>query len=216
MPDNSGDFPLFPDGNPNAETAPGFDAFRPAEPGVTANEQTATADPTYFAYPPTYDSGEAAPPAQRNRFRSRSVAVLAGVVIVVGGVAAGAYAAFSSPSPGQSVTAGVSTPTVAATAATNSERRKADTARVTITSVSGSTLTGTTAAGESITVNITAETKFGTKAHPFSESQLVPGVIVIMRGERIGVGKFDATLIVGNITAGGGASDATASATPAA
>lgn len=208
MPDNSEDFPLFPDGNANAETR-SFDAFTPAEPNVEGGgEQAPVGDPAYFAYPPTFDS--AAAPARTSRFRTRSIAILAGVVVLVCGVSAGAYAAFGNSSSGQ--------PTAAATAPaavgpTKAKHAKLQTVRITVSAFTGTTLTGTNAAGTTVTIDITSKTKYGTKARPFNVSQLVAGTVVVVRGERTGAATLTAVDITGAPTTAPGASS---SATPTA
>jgi len=206
MPENSGDFPPFPDGDSNAETR-SFDAFTPAEPVIEGETPQAPAgDPGYFAYPPNFDPTP--PPARSKRFRARSIAIFAGVVLLVCGVSAGAYAAFgtsSTPSqPGASAT-------VPATVPTTARRAKLQTMRITVAAFTGTTLTGTNAAGTAVTVNITSTTRYGTKAHPFNVSQLVAGTVVIVRGQRDGAGTINATIIVGAPAA---KSSVSATATP--
>ena len=203
MPENSDDFPPYPEVNPNAETRD-FDAFTPTAPGVEGGGQPNPAgNPEYFAYPPTFDPAAAAP-ARSNRLRTRTIAIIVGVVLVVGGVSAGAYAAFASSSPSQPSAAS----TVPTSSPTKGKRAKVQTVRITVVSYSGSTLTGTNAAGVTITVNITAKTKYGTAARPFTQAQIVPGAVIVARGQRTGT-----TTITANIIAGAAAT-ATPGATP--
>ncbi|HEV2636636.1 MAG TPA: DUF5666 domain-containing protein [Actinocrinis sp.] len=217
MPENSGDSPLVPETDPNAMTR-SFDAFTPApylaEPDESAGSAGPAgsagaaasggglppADPPYFAYPPAADPVAPEPP---KRFRMRSVAVIGGVVLLVCGLGAGAYAVWggsSSPAPTSSA---AGAPVPGATKGGHKGRDKVQTARVTITAVDGSTLTATTAAGASITIDITPDTKFGSKARPLTADQLAVGDVVIVRGQRTGTTTYDATLIT--MSAGTGA-----------
>lgn len=218
MPENSDDFPPFPEVNPNAETRD-FDAFTPTTPGVEGvgggsgdgfgsggGQPNPAGNPEYFAYPPTFDPAAAAP-ARSSRFRNRTIAIIIGAVLVVGGVSAGAYAAFASSSPSQPSAAS----TVPSGSPTKGKHAKVQTVRITVVSYSGSTLTGTNAAGVTITVNITAKTKYGTTARPFTQSQIVPGAVIVARGQRTGT-----TTITANIIAGAATSAATPGATPTA
>ena len=57
-------------------------------------------------------------------------------------------------------------------------------ARGTIATESGDTWTITNPAGKTITVTLTGQTQFGTKAHPEQESQFVVGSKVLVVGKR--------------------------------
>jgi hypothetical protein len=194
MPENSEDSYNYPNADPNAMTR-SFDAFKPAPPmppgpgGLGGGQYPA--DPPYFAYPP--DPGPiTAIPVRHSR--ARSAAVIAAVVVVVCGIGAGAYAALSSSSSNQPAAASATSP-AAGTATGGHKHGKVQTARVTIISFNGQTLTGTTASGATVLVNITSETKYGTDAHPLNSSSLVAGDVVIVRGDRVSEGTYNATEI---------------------
>ena len=220
----------YPDTDPYTATR-SFDAFTPAPPvsseatwigppdGSGSSDGSGggaypPVDPPYFAYPPEPDP--VAPPLDRHS-RTRSVAIIAAIVLLVCGIGAGAYAALNSSSSDQPTVAATNPAagTAAGTAAggTKAARkaRKLQTAKVTITSFNGQTLTGTTASGTAITVDITSATKYGTAAHPLTSGDLAVGDVVIVRGSRVSAGTYDATVIV---MAPSAASGGTGSGTP--
>ena len=194
-----------------------FDAFLPApypsEPEPSAapdGGEHPAVDPSYFAYPP---SAEPAPMVKGNRPKGRTVAVIAGAVLLACGIGVGAYAlGSSSSSNGSSVAAGAPAP--GATDAARKAHTKVQTARLTITAITGDTLTGTTAGGANITVDITSDTKFGTKAKPLTASQLSAGQVVIVRGQRSGTGTYTATEIAMAPSTAAGTGGAIAIPTP--
>ena len=208
-----------PDGDPNAMTR-SFDAFLPAPYAAEPDSSSApgggeipAADPSYFAYPPSADP---LPPVKSGGPKGRTVAIIAGAVLLVCGVGVGAYALGSSASSsgGSSVAAGA--PASGATDTAGKAHTKVQTARLTITAIDGNTLTGTTAGGANITVDITSDTRFGTKAKPLTASQLTVGELVIVRGQRSGTGTYTATEIAmapSTVPGTGGAITATPSAT---
>jgi hypothetical protein len=72
---------------------------------------------------------------------------------------------------------------------------KAATARLTVTEVGSDSFTGTTARGTTVVVHITAETRFGTAARPFTRAQLVPGADVVARMRKKADGTVVATVV---------------------
>jgi hypothetical protein len=160
------------------------------------------------AYSAAADFGGPGPepgPAPGDRRRLRSVAVLALVVLIAGGIGAGIYAAVSSGSSNSSggnsqaatgTPANVGTPAPASTAGVKTGRTV--TARVTVVAISGDSFTAQTAAGQSVTVVIGARTRFGTAGRPFSRAQLVPGAKLIVRGVRSGTDGIAATILAGS------------------
>lgn len=238
--ENGGASPAYPDTDPNAATR-SFDAFTPAPPASSeatwigppdgsggvgnaggvggAGGGYPPADPPYFAYPPEPDP---VLPVQAKHSRTRSVAIIAAIVLVVCGIGAGAYAALDSTSTPNQPTAAATAPAAGTTAGTAAgttkgtrKARKLQTAKVTITSFNGQTLSGTTASGVAITVDITSATKFGTAARPLTASELAVGDVVVVRGTRVGTGTYDATLIaMAPDAASGGTDSGTPGPTP--
>ncbi len=229
----------MPDTSDNEDPLGPFDAFRtrraeeqaanepfPAE--YTAQEYTAEAytAEAYTAEP--YVTGQYAQPvpgalvaSSGNRGRLRSVAVLAGAAVLVAGVVGGVYAATrSSGSPVAASGPAVSTSPSAGAAkgAKTGKAAKAVTARLTVTSVSGDAFTATAANGQAVSVQITATTKFGTAARPFTRSQLVTGAVVYARLRHEADGSVVATVIASSAAGSTGAptpgTHASASASP--
>lgn len=208
-----------------------FDAFRarraeeqaanePFPEEYTADQYTAEpympeqyeSGPSSYAQP--LPEGVAVLGGGRGRGRVRSVAVLAGAVVLVAGVVGGVYAAnrsSGSPVASSGVTASASPSAGAAKGAKNGTA-KAVTARLTVTSVSGDSFNATAANGRTVSVQITADTKFGTAARPFTRSQLVTGAVVYARLRHDANGGVVATVIASS-TADKGAK-ASASASP--
>jgi hypothetical protein len=126
----------------------------------------------------------------------RLVALGAGLVIVVGGVAWGATAALGSGKAGPAAQVQNPGPNPAdggATAGTgtgkkakNGAKNGAKAARVTITKLDAGSFTGTDAKGGPITVVYGDDTKFGTKARPLSPDQLQVGMTVTVAGTHSG------------------------------
>ena len=152
--------------------------------------------------------------------RLRSAAVLAGVAVLVAGVVGGVYAATqSSGSPAAATSPGTiasttasASPTPSAGASKGAKSGKATIARLTVTSVGADSFTGTTAAGQSVSVQITQTTKFGTATRPFAREQLVQGAVVYARLRHEADGTVVATVIASATPAKGGPATATATA----
>ena len=212
MPDTS-------DTSDNEEQAGLFDAFRARR----AEEQAANEPfPEYYAAqeydePGQYEPGQYGQPvpetpavASGKRRRLRSVAVLAGAAVLVAGVVGGVYAATRSSgapvaAPGVAASAGPST------GAAKGGKSKAVTAELRVTSVSGDSFAATAADGRTVTVQITASTKFGTSARPFTRSQLVTGAVVYARLRREADGTVAATVIASSTASKDGGASASAS-----
>lgn len=165
--------------------------------------------------PPYGDYGAGMPVPDAPKRKWRSIAVFGGAVLVAGALGVGVWAAFDSGSPSTGNTSAGTTATGSATAgATNSAGKRAKdvlTFRVTIASIGADSFTGTVLANdENVTVDITAKTHFGTKAHAFDRADLAVGETVIVRGHRTGTSTVTATVVAANTTAstaaGGGAS----------
>jgi hypothetical protein len=194
---------MFPERDPNATTQ-SFDAFTPApytaDPTGPTGPDEYDAGPAslggpespYFAYPPMGDPADPVAPVRDKRPWTRSVLIIAGVLLLVCGIGAGIYATTGSSSPSGQPASAAAAPTLAATAAAPRGHGKVETARVTVTAVNGNTLKGTTASGLNIIIDITPNTKFGTKARPLTADQIVTGEVVIVRGQRTGTGSFAA------------------------
>lgn len=151
--------------------------------------------PSSYAQP--LPEGVAVPGGGHGHGKVRSVAVLAGAVVLVAGVVGGVYAATrssGSPVASSGVTASAS-PSAGAAKGAKIGTAKAVTARLTVTSVSGDSFNATTANGRTLSVQITPDTKFGTVARPFTRSQLVTGAVIFARLRRDANGGVVATVI---------------------
>lgn len=192
-------------------TAAQHDESAPYEPQQYDPQQY---EPTQYAQPVPFTQS-AADGGGRARGRLRSVAVLGGAAILVAGVVGGVYAATrSSDSPAAATSPSVAasaTPSASAGALKGTKNGKALTARLTVTSVGSDSFTGTTAAGRTVTVQVTQSTKFGTAARPFDRSQLVTGAVVDVRVRRESDGTLTATVITTGTAGKGGGAGASAS-----
>ena len=220
-----------PHGESGAEPTAQFDAFRARQADEREQQETQTAytfPPEYAAdpdalFPPAGPPGPPPPPdgAQPPDGRAgpgkrrRSAAIFGGAVLVVVVIGLAAWAAFGAAGPSSGNAAGggsASTATGAATAGTAGDStgkggRVALTFRVTITSVGAASFTGTVLAnGDDVTIALTGTTRYGTKARPFSQGQLVVGETVLVRGKRTGTDTVTATVVA----ADAGGSDAAA------
>lgn len=223
MPDTS-------DTSDNEEQAGLFDAFRARR----AEEQAANEPfPEYYAAqeysgPDEYGPGQYEPDqyeqpvpetptvASGKRRRLRSVAVLAGAAVLVAGVVGGVYATTRSSgapvaAPGTAVSASPSAGAAKGEKDGKGGKGKAVTAELTVTSVSGDSFAATAADGRTVTVQLTASTKFGTAARPFTRSQLVTGAVVYARLRREADGTVAATVIASSTTGKDGGASASAS-----
>ena len=162
-----------------------FDAFRARQADERAQQETqaAYAFPQEYAAQPEavfYPTQPPAPPANR----MRSVLILVGAVLVAGVLGLGAWLAFGSSS---TPAASASAPTTSASPTPTSSAKHALTFRLTIVSVGTDSFTGTVlATGQPVTVKLTAKTRYGTKAHTFSKTDLRVGEVVAVRGKRTG------------------------------
>lgn len=189
-------------------TAPHYESATPYEP--TAYE------PTQYAQPFPEAQSET---GGRARGRLRSVAVLGGAVVLVAGVVGGVYAATRSSGGPASASAGVTASQSASPSAGPSKgtkNGKAVIARLTVTSVGADSFSATSADGQSVTVQVTDKTKFGTAARPFTRSQLVAGVVVLARLRHEADGTVVATVIASATADKSGSGSAGASASPSA
>ena len=207
--------PAAPGAESGGEPTAQFDAFRARRADEREQQETQTS----YTFPPEYaaDPGTVFPPAeppappyapygaQPGRFgarRWRSAAIFGGAVLVACALGLGVWAAFdSSGSPASGVAAGTSaTGTAAGTDA--GAHTKALTFRVTIQSVGADSFTGKVMAnGETVTVALTDKTRYGTKAHAFSQSELTVGETVIVHGRRTGTDTVTASLVAANTDA---------------
>jgi hypothetical protein len=183
------------------------------ESGQYESEPTAMLPPgTGYTQP-----APATPDGGRGRGRLRSAAVLAGAVVLVGGVVFGAYEA-TQPSSGASAAASptvTASPTPSGGASKGAKNGRAVLARLTVTTVDTDSFTASTATGRSVSVQIEPTTRFGTAARPFTRSQLVPGAIVYARLRHEADGSIMATVIA-SATADKGSPSSAATPTPTA
>ena len=193
-----------------AEPTAQFDAFRARQAEERAQQQRETH--TAYTFPPEYaaDPGAvfippmpAAPPGNGGRGRkTRSLLIFAGAVLVACVLGLGAWLAFSSSgsSTDTAATGPAATATAAPTGTAADAAKRALTFRVTIASVGSDSFTGKVPAdGDSVTVTVTSATRFGTKAHAFSQSDLTVGETVIVRGKRTGTDTITATEVAANV-----------------
>jgi Domain of unknown function (DUF5666) len=190
-----------------------FDAFRARQAEERRQQQQETQ--TAYSFPPEYAADPDAafvppmppmPPMPGGgdggrASKTRSLLIFGGVVLVVCVMAVGAWLAFGSSSPSTN-TASANSPATAAspTGAATDPAKRALTFRVTIASLSSNSFTGTAPAnGDSVTVTITSKTRFGTKTHAFSQSDLTVGETVIVRGRRTGTDTITATEVAANV-----------------
>ena len=194
-----------------------FDAFRARQ--AQEREQQRQETQTAYTFPPEYAADPDAvfvppmPPlsgdgtangsgARGQAHKARSLLIFCGVVLVVCVMALGAWLAFDSSSPSTN-TASANAPATAAappTGAATDPAKRALTFRVTIASLGSDSFTGTVPAnGDSVTVTITSKTRFGTKTHAFSQSDLTVGETVIVRGRRTGTATITATEVAANV-----------------
>jgi hypothetical protein len=165
-----------------------FDAFRARQADERAQQETQSARSAYvfpqeYAAQPEavfYPTQPPAPPANR----MRSALIFVGAVLVAGVLGLGAWLALGSSS---TPTASASSPGTSASPSPTSSAKHALTFRVTIVSVGTDSFTGTVlATGQPVTVTLTAKTRYGTKARPFSKTDLHAGELVAVRGKRTG------------------------------
>lgn len=179
-----------------------FDAFRARRADERAQQEemeTPYVFPAEYAADPDPYFGQvqtrpvALPPAEPRSGQMRSVLIFAGAVLVACVLGGGAWLAFdSSGSSGSSADAAASG--VSASPTTTAKRTL--TFRVTITSVAADSFRGTVLAnGDPVTVALTTDTRFGTKARPFSRADLRVGETVIVRGERTATDTVTATVV---------------------
>ena len=169
-----------------------FDAFRARQAEERAQQEAQGA----YVFPQEYEA-QAEPtgvyptqtafaaPAAPKPNRMRSALIFVGAVTVAGVIGLGAWLAFgSSSTPAASTTA--SGVTASSSASPKSTAKRAGTAfRVTIVSVGTDSFTGTVySTGQTVTVTLDAATRYGTKTHPFSRTDLRAGVMVTVRGKR--------------------------------
>jgi hypothetical protein len=195
-----------PEHDPTAQ----FDAFRARQAEEREQQQQETQ--TAYTFPPEYAADPDAvfvppmpPPDNGNGGRggkARSLLIFGGVVLVVCVMALGAWLAFGSSSSSAN-TASANSPATANTSPTGTATdtaKRALTFRVTIASLGSGSFTGTVPAnGDSVTVTITSKTRFGTKTHAFSQSDLTVGETVIVRGRRTGTTMIAATEVAANV-----------------
>lgn len=217
-PDGSASGPADPDyGSGYGEgSGSGYGSAFNADPGSPSGSE-----PPYFAYPPSDDSADLDPtdptdptvPPPANQHRTRSLVIIAGALLLVCAVTAGIYAAMSSPPDAQSTQSATAAgaPAPGVTSAAHRGRGKVETARVTITAVNGDTLTGTTASGVSITIDLTSDTRLGTKARPLTPGQLAAGDVVIVRGQRTDAGTYTALDVIAAPSSGDGSTSTSTS-----
>jgi hypothetical protein len=197
-----------------------FDAFRARHAEEHAQQEQATQ--VSYTFPPEYAVSPAPVPVQplaamppgRDR-RTRSALIFGGAVLVACVLGLGVWLAFGSSN---SSTDTASTGPVAAASASpgaggTGAAKRALTFRVTIASVGADSFTGKVLAnGDSITVTITSDTRFGTQEHAFTQADLTVGETVIVRGKRTATDAVTATE-VGADVAGAKKGAATAGAT---
>lgn len=182
-----------------------FDAFRARRAQERAEQEPFPdlAAPTYEQYtqvaaPVAFDESAERPPHRR----LRSAIVFGGVVALATAIGAGVWA-FTNSSGGASAAASAgTTPSSSAPASPGSEAAKAGkavNARITVTTVGSDSFTGTTARGETVVVHITATTRFGTAARPFTRAQLVPGATIVTRLRKDADGSLVAAVIASEI-----------------
>jgi hypothetical protein len=171
-----------------------FDAFRArqAEEREQQETQGAYMFPQEYAAQPEPDFYPTQPPApSANRMRSALIFASAVLVVVVLGL--GGWLAFGSSSA-PAANAASSGTSAAPSATPTTGAKKALTFRVTIVSVGSDSFTGTIlATGQPVTIALTDKTHYGTKAHPFSRTDLHAGELVAVRGKRTGADKVTAT-----------------------
>lgn len=178
---------------PDAEPTGQFDAFRARQADERMQQETQTA----YSFPPDY---AAAPepvfypttPSAAPVNRMRSALIFVGAVLVAGVLGLGAWLAFGSSSSPSANTASTGASPSASPTSTAAKHGLAF--RVTIVSLGTDSFTGTVLAnGDSVTVTLTDKTHFGSKAHPFSKSDLRVGEMVAVRGKRTGTSAITAT-----------------------
>lgn len=185
-----------------------FDAFRARRADERAQQEemeTSYVFPAEYAADPDPYFGQVqtqpvalAPAEPPQSGRMRSVLIFTGAVLVACVLlGVGAWLAFGSSgqsddaaSSGAGAGAGVSASPVVTTA------KHALTFRVTITSVGSDSFRGTVLAnGDPVTIALTTDTRFGTKARAFSRTDLRVGETVIVRGERTATDTVTATVV---------------------
>jgi hypothetical protein len=169
-----------------------FDAFRARQADERAQQETqgAYAFPQEYAAQPEAVFSPMQPPAPPAN-RMRSALIFTGAVLVAGVLGLGVWLAFGSSS---APAASASTPVTSASSSPTSSARHALAFRVTIVSVGTDSFTGTVlATGQPVTVALTAKTRYGTKARPFSKSDLHAGELVAVRGRRTGTDTITAS-----------------------
>jgi hypothetical protein len=210
--------------DPGAEPTAQFEAFRARQQEERAEQETQSA----YAFPPEYATGPdtafvpqfsmTPPPGTDARARrTRSILIFAIALVVVCLLGLGAWLAFgssgSSADASSSGAGATALPTYAATGNAAGSAKRALTFRMTIKSLNTDSFTGTElATGDPITVTIDANTRFGTKAHAFSASDLSVGETVIVRGRRTGTDAVTATAVAANAAKSPSASAGTANA----
>lgn len=141
--------------------------------------------------------------------RKRSIAIMAGAVVLACGVGFGIYAAVGSSGSSSNTASASATPSASSTAGKHGKDNL--TFRVVVVAVGAQSFTGTMIAdGKSVTVEFSVKTHFGTKAHPFSKDQLEPGEHVEVRGRRTATGTVDAGYVAQLVDASAPAATAVA------
>ena len=180
-----------------------FDAFRARRADERAQQESQAAyvfPPEYAAEPDAFlgqtQTQPVAPPYERPGGRLRSMLIFAGAVLVASVLGVGAWLALGSSGPAaDAASTGVSA-APATPAVTTVTAKRGLTFRVTITSVGADSFSGTVLAnGDPVTIALTADTRFGTKARPLSRSDLRVGETVIVRGQRTGTDTVTATAV---------------------
>jgi hypothetical protein len=221
---------------PGTEPIGQFDAFRARQAEERGQQETQT----NYTFPPEYAADPnalrppteplplpfaapyvAAPGGRLGTGRKwRSAAIFGGAAVLACAVGFGAWAAFGSSGPASSNTSadGTATAKATATGTATGKKAKALSFRVAIRSVGADSFSGTVpATGETVTIALTENTQYGTKAHPFSQDELTAGEIVLVHGRRSGTDTVTATVVAADNGASASASaDATDGATGAA
>lgn len=168
--------------------------------------------------PPPFEPVPIAPVPVAPRRRLRPAFVVGGILALVVGLGAGVWAATGSSagsSAGSSSPAAAGAPSASAPASPGSKPAKGGrviTARLTVTSIGTDSFTATNARGETLVVQLTPATRFGTAKRPFDRSQLVPGAVVTARLRDASGGTAVATVIVAAVASPKGAPSTSASA----
>jgi hypothetical protein len=170
-----------------------FDAFRARQAEERSQQETQGA----YVFPQEYAAQPAEPvfyptqPQAAPANRMRSILIFAGAILVAVVLGLGAWLAFGSSSTPAASAASTST---SASPSPTTSAKKALAFRVTIASIGTDSFTGKIlATGQDVTVTLTAKTRYGTKARPFSKTDLQVGELVAVRGKRTGTDTITAT-----------------------